>query len=144
MHEQSISHVMLMILVKMNNRHIMHFSVYAVVARRTFISVALCVHLPQNVNDPDSASTFLPTVPKLVSQKKKGKMFLFVCMRVIRARGPLFAFSRAIAVIAHRLASTELPAPAHFPAAVAPEAGYNQLQGPYWGPHCLRQHTFFS
>lgn len=82
-------------------------AVYAVVARRTFISVALCSHLPQNVNDPDSSSTFFfPTVPKLVSQKKKGKMlFLFVCVPVIRAGGPLFTSSGATALIAHGLAS---------------------------------------
>lgn len=79
--EQGICHAMPMIQVKMNNRYIMYFSVYAVVARRTFISVALCSHLPQNVNDLDCASTFFPpTVPKLVSQKKKGKMLLFVCI----------------------------------------------------------------
>lgn len=66
-------------------------------------------------------------------------LFFFVCTRVIRACGPLFASSRASAVIADSLASS--PAPTRFPAAVAPEAGYNQLQGPYRGPHCLCQHT---
>lgn len=74
-----------MIQVKINNRCIMHFSLYAVLARRTFISVALWSHLPQNVNDLYSASTFFffsRTVPKLVSQKKEGKMLLFVCMYV--------------------------------------------------------------
>lgn len=85
---------------------------------------------------------FFPTVPKLVSQKKKGKMlFLFVCMRLIRACGPLFASFRATAVIADILASTVSAAPTHFPVAVAPEAGCNQLQDPYWGPYCLHQHT---
>lgn len=74
---------------------------------------------------------FSPTVPKLVSQKKK---MLFVC--VIRACGPLFASSRVTALIADSLASTESPSPTHFPAAAAPEAGYIQLQGSYWGPHC--------
>lgn len=56
----------------MNNSYIMYFSVYAVVARRTFISVALCSHLPQNVNDPDSASTFSPPHSPQTS-KSKGK-----------------------------------------------------------------------
>lgn len=52
-----------MIGLKMNNSYIMYFSVCAVVARRTFISVALRSHLPQNVNDPDSASTLSPQSP---------------------------------------------------------------------------------
>lgn len=65
----------------MNNRYIMHFSVYAVVARRTFISVALCSHLPQNVNDPDSAGTFFsPYSPQTSKSKEKGKDVVLVCM----------------------------------------------------------------
>lgn len=56
---------------------------------------------------------------------------LFVCMfRVIRACGPLFASSRAAALITDRPVATETPSPAHFLAAAAPEAGYIQLQGP--------------
>lgn len=31
--------------------------------------------------------------------------------------------------------------PRQSPAAAAPEAGYDQLQGPYRGPYCLYQHT---
>lgn len=93
---------------------------------------ALCPHLPQNVNDLDSASTFFSLQsPKLVSQKKKEEM-LFVC--VIKACGPLFASSRATALIADSLAST--PSPTHFAVAAAPEACYIQLQGSDWGPHC--------
>lgn len=118
-----------MIQVKMNNRYIMYFSVFAVLARRTFISVVLCSYLPQNVNDLDCASTFPPTVPKLVSQKEKRERCCLYVLRVIRARGLLFASSRATALIADSLASTESPSPTHFPA--APEAGYIQLQGPY-------------
>lgn len=69
-----------MIQVKMNNRYIMYFSVYAVVARRTFISVALCSHLPQNVNDLDCASTFFPPhSPQTSKSKEKGKDVV-VCM----------------------------------------------------------------
>lgn len=95
---------------------------------------ALCPHLPQNVNDLDSAGTFFSQQsPKLVSQKKKEEM-LFVC--VIKACGPLFASSRVTALIADSLASTESPSPTHFPAAAAPEAGYIQLQGSYRGLHC--------
>lgn len=62
-------------------------------------------------------------------------------MRLIRACGPLFASFRATAVIAVSLASTVSAAPTHFPAAVALEAGCNQLQDPYRGPYCLHQHT---
>lgn len=77
--ERVICHAMPMIQVKMNNGYIMCSSVCAAVARRTFISLALCSHLLQNVNGLDSASNISPhTVPKLVSQKKKGKMLLFV------------------------------------------------------------------
>lgn len=50
------------------------------VARRTFISVALCSHLPQNVNDPDSASTFSPHSPQTSKPKEKGKDVVLVCM----------------------------------------------------------------
>lgn len=55
-------------------------TVYAVVARRTFISVALCSHLPQNVNDPDSSSTFFPHSPQTSKSKEKGKDVVLVCM----------------------------------------------------------------
>lgn len=68
-------------------------------------------------------------------------LFLFVRMPVIRAHGPLFASFRATAFISDSLASTESAAPTYFPAAVAPEAGCNQLQGPCRGPYCLHQHT---
>lgn len=84
-----------------------------------------------------------PHSPQTSEPKEKGKMlFLFVCTRVIGARGPLFASSGAAALIADNPASTEPPSPARFPAAVAPEAGYNQLRGPYRWPHCLCQQTF--
>lgn len=97
-----------MIQAKMNNGYIMYFPLYAVVAR-TFISAVQCSHLLQNVNDPDTARTFfLPTVLKLVSQKKMRVTLLFVRMRVIRARGPPFASSRATALIADSLASNRV------------------------------------
>ncbi|KAL3968816.1 MADS-box transcription enhancer factor 2D [Sarotherodon galilaeus] len=54
----------------------------------------------------------------------------------------LFASSRAAVFIADSLASTESPALTRVPAAVAPEASREKLQGPYRGPDCFQQHTF--
>lgn len=54
----------------------------------------------------------------------------------------LFASSRAAVFIADSLASTESPALTRVPAAVAPEASCEKLQGPYRGPDCFQQHTF--
>lgn len=83
------------------------------VARRTFISLALCSHLSWKCKWPSFCqriSHHTDAVPKLVSQKKKGEMLLFVCMfPVIRACGLLFASSRATALIADRPAATETP-----------------------------------
>lgn len=75
----------------------MCFSVYALYVLWLLEGHLFLLHyvhtFPQNVNDPDSAGTFLPTDPKVVSQKKQGKMlFMFVLtyyVCVIRACGLL-------------------------------------------------------
>lgn len=142
--EQCICHVTPMIQVKMNNRGIMHFSVCAVVARRTFISFSLCSHLPQNVNDPDSAGSFSPQSPNQQVGRKRERCCtcLYVCVLSEPVGLSLFASSRAAVFIADSLASTESPALTRVPVAVAPEASREKLQGPYRGLDCFQQHTF--
>lgn len=67
----------------MNNRYIMYFSVYSLyllwLLEGHLFFVALCSYLPQNVNDPDSASTF-PHSPQTSKSKERGKDVVLVCM----------------------------------------------------------------
>lgn len=144
-HERVICHAVPMIEVKMNNGNIMCFPVCAAGCSKDIYSSRAVLTPSWKCKWPSFCqriSHHADAVPKLVSQKKKGEMLLFVCMfRVIRACGLLFASSRATALIADRPAATETPSPTHFPAAAAPEAGYIQLQGPLLRSPLFPQHT---
>lgn len=144
-HERVICHAVPMIEVKMNNGNIMCFPVCAAGCSKDIYSSRAVLTPSWKCKWPSFCqriSHHADAVPKLVSQKKKGEMLLFVCMfRVIRACGLLFASSRATALIADRPAATETPSPTHFPAAAAPEAGYIQLQGPLLRTPLFPQHT---
>lgn len=144
-HERVICHAVPMIEVKMNNGNIMCFPVCAAGCSKDIYSSRAVLTPSWKCKWPSFCqriSHHADAVPKLVSQKKKGEMLLFVCMfRVIRACGLLFASSRATALIADRPAATETPSPTHFTAAAAPEAGYIQLQGPLLRTPLFPQHT---
>lgn len=133
-HERGIRHVAFMIRVTMNNRCIMYFSVYALNIVWLLEDIYFCcaVLTPSSkCKWPRFFQPFFPTVPKLVSQKKRGEMlFLFVCKRLIRARGPLFASFGATAVIADSLASTVAAAPTHFSCGCGPRDRLQPATGP--------------
>lgn len=102
-----------MIQVKMNNGNIMCFPVCAAGCSKDIYFSCAVLTPSRKCKWPSFCqriSHHTDAVPKLVSQKKKGEMLLFVCMfPVIRACGLLFASSRATALIADRPAATETP-----------------------------------
>lgn len=99
-----------------------------------------------NVNDPDSASTFSPTVPELVSQKEKRER----CCSCLYVR----VLSEPVGLCSpppepQPLSQTALPRQSHqLPLAFScgcggPQGGLQPGYGaPDRGPHCLHQHTF--
>lgn len=141
-HGWGICHVMLMILVQMNYRHIVCFSVYAAAARRTFICVALRSRHPRNVNDPDFASAPPPphhhNGPQTSKPKERGKDVL-VCM--FACYQSLFSSSGATTVITDGVAPTVTSSQLAFLCLWPRRHTSTSYGGPYRGPHCFHQHT---